>query len=253
VLFAVAASAGDLRGASLLENGGAEEGTLSGWYPNSTGANGRIASVTNQSQTLGTVVPGEGQRFFSFGAMGGLSPGSMASLSQTGTNGLGGAALVLRGLVQTEPYGSTWDDGEATVSWLDGSSNVLAFATSGSLTTTNTQWRPFMVRLPFVPGAVRWRVELRGTLNTGTAINVFYDAIELENIPVRLNIAAWPVVLSWTTEANVFYQVQYCSNLLSGAWWPLGAPVRGNGTANQMSDPDAPQNQARFYRVTWAQ
>jgi hypothetical protein len=234
---------------SLLENGDAEDPLMSGWQPNLTGSNGVILSVTLQNQTLATVYPWQGLRFFSFGAKGGLPLGSMGSLSQTGTNGLDGGVLNLRGLIQTEPYGASWDSGEAMLSLLDGSSNILASASSGPLTTLDTQWKPFKVTLPVVPNTARWRVELRGTLHTGTAINVFYDAIELESVREQLRISAWPVNLWWNSESNVLYQVQYRTNLVTGDWLPLGLPVQGSGTTNFVSDASNQQANQRFYRV----
>jgi len=235
--------------ASLLKNGDAEDPTMAGWQPNLTGSNGVILSVTLQNQTLATVHPWRGLRFFSFGAKGGLPLGSMGSLSQTGTNGLDGGVLNLRGMIQTEPYGAAWDSGEAMLSLLDGSSNILATASSGPLTTLDTEWKSFQVTLPVVGNAARWRVELRGTLHTGTAINVFYDAIELESVREQLRISVWPVNLWWNSQSNVLYQVQYRTNLVTGDWLPLGLPVQGSGTTNFVSDASTQQDNPRYYRV----
>jgi len=161
-------------GANLLTNGDAEAGTMAGWtvdYP------GLIASVASQGQSTGVVYPEQGQSFFSFA----IAPADQNRMYQTGTNGLGGTTLTLSGFVQTEALGDPTDSGEAVISLLDASTNILASASSGALFTTTAQWKAFLVAVPIPLGAKQWRVDLFGTLHYGSYVNVFYDNLAFQN------------------------------------------------------------------------
>jgi hypothetical protein len=157
--------------ATLLVNGGAELGSLAGWTL--TPADAPTGSVTSRSQTTGTVLPFEGDRFFTFANA--AHPGPIV-LSQSGTSGLDAPRLVLEGAFQTE-FG---DLGEVVLSILDASASVLNSISTRLITSPNLTWRQLPELVLAVPaGAASWNVELRGFLDFGSFVNVHYDAIEL--------------------------------------------------------------------------
>ena len=57
------------------------------------------------------------------------------------------------------------------------------------------------------------------------------------------------VNLSWNSLADLTYQVEFCSNLTTRLWAPLGDPIPGNGSTNRVVEliPQAPARQ--FFRV----
>ena len=154
----------------FLINGGAETGDLTGWGKSPSDA--PIVATMHVVETAGTVTPQAGDFFFSF-----------ADSPQTGTVSLyqgaplkpGTTSLFFTGWIQTEFE----DTGEVFMRALDGSGNVLASGSAGPLSSGNLHWEEFAVRIQVPGGATSWEVELRGTLVTGTFINVFYDSMFL--------------------------------------------------------------------------
>lgn len=154
----------------FLINGGAESGDLSGW--GKSPSNAPIEATMQVVETAGTVTPQAGDYFFSF-----------ADFAQSGTVSLfqgaplkpGTTSLRFTGWVQTEFA----DTGEVILSALDESGNTVSSRSVGPLNTENLHWEGFDVSI-MVPGdATSWLVELRGTLVTGSFINVFYDSMFL--------------------------------------------------------------------------
>ena len=66
--------------------------------------------------------------------------------------------------------------------------------------------------------------------------------------PPQLDIKVASVALSWQSQKNRQYQVEYASAPVSTSWANLGAPVQGTGTTISVFDSvlDGPR---RFYRV----
>jgi hypothetical protein len=159
--------------ASMLTNGGAETGDLAGWA--ASGA--QVAAVSQQNQSVGTVLPAEGSFFFTFAATG----GTYEELVQTGTAPLTeGTTLILTGMVQTEDLADD-DFGVAIINVLDSSDAVIASASSGALASASLTWEPFSVELVVPAGAASWEVRLSGQREYGTFINVFYDSLVLNS------------------------------------------------------------------------
>jgi hypothetical protein len=188
--------------AAILTNGDAETGDLSGWFVDESGASsgniGIIAAVTRQRQSTGTVTPFADDYFFSFATKiaGG---GSTISMYQTGTTGLDAAALTLSGMFQVEVWRSIPETAEAVLSVFDGSDNLLASATTGSMSPNNNlTWLPFSTTLDLsaVTGAEKWRVELFGTADGGRSVNVFYDSVELTPVPEPSSFATFTGLFS---------------------------------------------------------
>jgi len=152
-------------------NGDAETGDLSGWTGSAS-----VAAVMVQPQTAGTVNPFQGDWFFTLASESAAS----AFLDQNGTSEIGdGPVLRLTGAYQTESD----DLGEAVITLLDAGNTQVAQQTTGPLSTPNLEWLTFSVDIAVPATAASWNVELRGTLNTGSFVNVFYDDIRLEAVP----------------------------------------------------------------------
>ena len=157
-------------------NGSAESGDMGGW--NTLKAETIIYSTQRQSQSTGTVLPGEGDYFFSFCK----SPASYAKMSQTGLIGPGVSSLTLSGLFQ----GEYSDYGVATLSLYNEAGTKLASATRWNLTSDLFEWVPFQVTTDLPEGSHSWEIELEGFLNYGSMINVFYDDITVVPEPATV-------------------------------------------------------------------
>jgi hypothetical protein len=150
----------------LLVNGDAEGASLAAWV-----ATPEVKIVPIQSQTAGVVTPFQGAQFFTFAAQASAS----ASMVQGGTAALApGALFVLRGHVQVE-FG---DLAEARLHFFQGAT-PLGSAATGPMNPTTGVWQAFTLPAIAPIGSDRWEVELRGTLVTGTFVNVFYDGLSL--------------------------------------------------------------------------
>ncbi len=180
--FALLVNGSALAGPSLLTNGNAEAGDLTGWVTSDP----QIGAVTSQSQSTGTVLPYEGKFFFSYALSAARAsasdPAATIGMYQIGTAGLGASMLQLTGWVQTEGR-QIADTAEAILAVYDATDTLLASASSGILTTANLEWQPFSVELSDLSGAAYWRVDLRGTVNDGTYANAFFDDVRLAAIP----------------------------------------------------------------------
>ncbi|HKQ37868.1 MAG TPA: hypothetical protein VJ063_07305 [Verrucomicrobiae bacterium] len=246
-----------VHGAQFLTNGGAESGSLAGWTANLSGASsgfgGIIASVTQQTQTGPTVQPIEGSRFFSFSVQ---ASGTVANggdhiyLYQAGTAGLTNAGLILSGRFQTTDL----DAGEVRLIMRDGASNILGSVSSGILGMPDypeRNWNSFRISMVVPPAAAIWVVELHGTLKTGTAINVFYDAVALEPAepPIVPSIQG-RLYFGITLQGNVGrnYRLDYASVLAPTHWMTLTNFVL-KASPTIILDPDNPTSGERFYRA----
>ncbi len=248
----------DCRCASLLVNGDAETGSLAGWTPvlsgASTGNAGIIGAMTEQEQSGPTVFPFAGRHFFSFAvrpASVALDSGEEVFLYQLGTLGLTNATLRLKGVFQTDGFGGG-DEGEANILVLDSANHEIARASSGSLSHPRFPawaWHPFEVSIPVPPGAAMWRVELRGKVRNGRAVNVFWDSLEMEGLPEHMTVRVSQVEICWNSISNAVYQVEYRSALAPNSWFPLGSTVVGTGTTNCVTDGVPDDGSPRFYRV----
>jgi hypothetical protein len=244
-------------GAQFLTNGGAETGTLAGWTANlsgaSSGAAGIIASVTQQTQVGPTVHPIEGSRFFSFAVQpsGTVSNGGdHIYLYQSGTVGLTNNGLILSGRFQTTDF----DAGEVRLVIRDASSNILAAVSSGWLGMPDypqTNWNLFRISVIVPSSAASWTVELHGTLKTGTAINVFYDALVLEGAepPIAPTLEG-RLYFGITVHGNVgkSYRLDYATVLAPTNWMTLTNFVL-KASPSVILDPDNPTSGQRFYRA----
>ncbi len=187
--------------ASLLLNGDAETGDMSGWSVDLSGASsgntGIIAAVQSLSQSTGTVTPYEGRYFFSFATQAtGSTPnaGDTIWMYQTGTAGLDQYALRLTGMYQTETYLGLSDVAEVVLSIYDPSNSLLDSVTSGSLISPNLTWQSFELSLLIPVNAASWKVELQGTDDSTTFTNVFYDDLELAAIvPEPTTLIIWSI------------------------------------------------------------
>ena len=165
-----------------LVNGGAESGTLAPWVPDLSGATtgnpSIIQAVTTQVQTDPPVFPAVGGWFFSFATQPSGAPGAFVRLSQVVNLVAPPSELALTGLIQTE-FG---DFGEARLELLGAGGALLSTEALAPLVSDNA-WSSVYLDAAVPPGAVQCRVTLRGTVQTGTAVNVFWDALALGASP----------------------------------------------------------------------
>lgn len=155
---------------TALVNGNAESGTLAGW--STTPGNAPIVATTQVVETLGTVTPFEGAYFFSFA---GAPQSGTIAMQQAGLLSASSRVICLRGWYQTEFA----DFGEAILRVRTARGALIASATSGPLRSSDLTWTPLHVGLVVPEAGETWEVELRGTLVTGTFVNLFYDAMTL--------------------------------------------------------------------------
>ena len=165
-----------------LANGGAETGSLAPWTPDLSGAPlgnpSIIKAVTTQVQTAPPAFPATGGWFFSFATQPAGPAGSHVRLSQTVPISGSPPALALTGRVQTE-FG---DFGEARLQLLDAGGGIVATESIGPL-VSDLAWSSFFVDIDVPTAAVQCRVTLTGTVQTGTAVNVFWDDLALGTSP----------------------------------------------------------------------
>jgi len=172
-----------LANGSMLINGDAEAGNMSGWTHTDC-----IAS-TGINQTKGHVSPHEGNWFFSIHT----NSGGGGSMSQTGTTGLSATQLTLNGMVQTEDLHYGDGIGEYARIFLtifDDQDSPLVQEVSPIIRTLNLQWVPFEVIANVPQNAHHWQVDLTGTMQEGSYVNVFYDSVSLMPEPATLILAA---------------------------------------------------------------
>ncbi len=74
------------------------------------------------------------------------------------------------------------------------------------------------------------------------------DDLAFEFQGFELTIRCSEVEICWQTASNVLYQVEYCSDLTTNIWTPLGAPILGTGTKQCVFD-KIPDEHQRFHRV----
>jgi hypothetical protein len=70
-----------------------------------------------------------------------------------------------------------------------------------------------------------------------------------QGLATRITVAS--VEISWQSESNKVYQVQFASALSQNLWTDLGPPVTGSGRRMTFTD-QVVQNPRRFYRVVEA-
>ena len=188
----------EANGGSLIVNGGAESGLLS--WTTSTYAIGSSQSCP-QGESYPTVLPFSGDSFFSFCERYATS----ASMYQEGTTGLSAPQLHLSLMMQTVTRpGLPTDFGQANLKFFDSSGDDLQVFSTGSIDNSpaNGEWRLYQLTADVPTAAVKWRVELLGTLDDGSFINVFYDDVVLtstvpEPIPGDLNVDP-----TWTVDSK---------------------------------------------------
>ena len=89
-------------------------------------------------------------------------------------------------------------------------------------------------------------------LETDNAHYILLDNVAFETTyrPVPdVSIRCSQVEVCWWSITNKRYQVQYQSDLTTGMWMDLGAPILGNGTTNCVTDTIVVGQPGRFYRT----
>ena len=172
VLVLVGCDGGDGEGACVLQNPGAESGTLEPWTTNGTGI---VAAVEQFDQSDGLVEPFDGGWFFTFGQQ----PGSRDRLTQRCTLDPGVSEVRLQGVVQIEGLGDPTDHGVVTVTVLDDAGGVLEQTSSGELTTPSLEWHDFSLAAGVPDNAAEVEVVVEGVRGHGSYVNVFFDALRI--------------------------------------------------------------------------
>ncbi len=149
--------------ATLLTNGGAEDGSMSPW----TTLDYRVESGNENNFS-----PQEGDNFFyiEYGSDGDW-------MRQTGSSG-----LLVGGKLQLDGYYTTDgnDYGIASLSIFDASDGELASIDSSSLYGEDREWSLFAIELDIPTGAASWEVILTGKkAASGTYVDVHWDSMTL--------------------------------------------------------------------------
>jgi hypothetical protein len=191
MLMVCGAVLGQASAESILINGGAETGDLTGWINDNSGASpGNSWKVSpGSASSSGVIWPYEGDYLFDLGCS--FSPGDVMALVQTGTTGLSGPyPLRLSGWFANESvYGDPPDSGEAMLRiYGDGAeTQLLASASTGVMSDLpNLTWHGFDIgvdlgELTETPD--HWRVDLVAYRNFGSCLDVVYDGMELSVVP----------------------------------------------------------------------
>lgn len=168
---------GILGAQNLLANGDAESGSLTGWSASSA----LIGVTTDVTQTNGTVLPFEGDYFFTFSNQ----PGDTATLTQNGLIDIALDSLRLVGYFHGEFISGLGENdfGEAILYIFDVDGLLIDSSSTGELQPDSAEsWNEFIVELPLLPNSFSWKVDLKGSREAGDFINVFYDSLELTNL-----------------------------------------------------------------------
>ncbi len=157
--------------ATLLENGGFEDGTA-----NWTGFGGGNAYVTDFDNMLSA----HGGTYFS------RISSSNWSLSQSGTNGLSaGNTFSLSGWCASDAI----DSGEVALKFMDASDSLLDIETVPNIKGNWHAWVPFSMNLVVPSGAAKWEVVLTARYGgSGSYVDVYWDDITLVPEPVTLSL-----------------------------------------------------------------
>jgi len=84
--------------------------------------------------------------------------------------------------------------------------------------------------------------------NSGSfTVEVAYAQSPLLRIRIS-DTQATDVQVSWSSQSDLKYQVEYISDFISSPWLPLGPPVQGTGTTNRFVDSTLGDSR-RFYRL----
>lgn len=96
----------------------------------------------------------------------------------------------------------------------------------------------------FIGGSVK---TFRVTTDNGNYNVNFYELVPANPTFITASVSRGNVVISFLTQTNVTYQVEYKNNLTDPSWAPLSNPVSGNDAIQSVSD--AANGSNRFYRV----
>ena len=172
--------------ATLLTNGDAELGTISGWttdYTGATSGNTAIIDAVSSGPYSQLFPPPSGDYIFSFiqqYANQTWNEAATISMSQSGSIGD-------MDHISLSGYYANFDDyGEAVLSFYDSSDQLLGAISSGSLNTSpvNLEWTYFDIYSSVPDNAVMWNVKLSATLMVGNFTDVYWDDIQLTERPV---------------------------------------------------------------------
>jgi hypothetical protein len=147
---------------------------MTGWTCDPTSV---LQAAQVKSQQTGTIRPYEGSWFFTMLGQ----PSSYGTMRQSGALAVEAERLTLSGMVQTEalPVYGDGDFGEATLRLYDASGGLVNSASAIQLRTHGLTWEPFEVWCDVPLGTASWEVELRGTRDYGSWVNVNFDSVRL--------------------------------------------------------------------------
>jgi hypothetical protein len=176
IVFLVLGVAGPTT-ATLLTNGGAELGNTNGWNNPDTS----VIQAVQIAQGNKPLNPFAGDYFFSF-SENSIGLNNSIAMFQHDFIASGTGSLTLSGYFATEFQ----DFGEVTLSLYDASDTLLGNVMSGPLNNSPDDfvWTYFELLLLVPDAASYWQVDLKGTVNSGSFANVYWDDIELNSAPV---------------------------------------------------------------------
>jgi len=237
------ATALNLDAQNLLVNGSFEQQLLIG-----PGAVTRTPGATN---LLGWSIGGAGSLYQVFPDANSLSPiagsqyvdfnGKNVSLSQSFPTMVGETYEVRFAIGRFQSFTSLQIDAVLC----NGESGEIITSITASA-TTNTGWNMKMFR--FI--AMTSTSSLQFTNATANVnVDLELDDVTVEHVP-QLGIARSDsgVELSWESQSNQTYQLQYLSDAATNSWMDLGSPKVGTGTRDSMMIPAT--GLKTFYRIS---
>lgn len=175
---------------SVLVNGGAEMGDLTGWQNDNSGAGGDNSWKVSpgSASSSGCIWAYEGHYLFDLGC--GYRSGDVMRLLQRGTAGLDAPQLRLTGWFANESvFGNPPDSGEAVLRiYADSAENqLLAHGSTGVMSDLpNLTWHWFSASVDVKGLSAQpdhWRVDLIAYMNYGTCLDVVFDGLALTPVP----------------------------------------------------------------------
>jgi hypothetical protein len=135
-------------------------------------------------------------------------------------------------------------DQDGIFQWVSGRPSAFRFWWNGEPVQADGTWNFVHITWPSVTHFGEWRARQDLSHYLGLPL---CGVVEVEPIAPLIDIRP-AVEVTWKTEAEGWYQVQWTFDMTAGNWFDLGEPVAGDGTIQSVFD-GTRGGPRRFYRV----